>query len=149
MFNSGVEERPHCSVSACREPSIKRLYNGAPHCEHHYQEVIFGDLGEAFHIWHPPNEPSRRFRYLLGRVVDEGWWKVSGDSYLTKARIRDRAFDVSKTERGCTFNIVRHPGAFKNGYVSRRITQKWDADMGGKCVTLISTREFQEGDVDS
>jgi len=44
---------------------------------------------------------------------------------MSKARLQDREFNFQKTDNACTFEITRHPGAFKDNYFGVRIVQKW------------------------
>ena len=146
------------SQSECSQPGCPiefqlgkhvNLYDGKPYCPAHYTDKLNGDLLIAFQSWTPPETPPARFLFLLGRISKEQKWKyIEGDSYLSPARIRDRGFDFSKTDSGCTFKIVRHPDAQKLGYVTTRETQTWRADIFAKTLEFLEVRDFAEGDID-
>jgi len=114
----------------------------------HYKARLEGEFLLKFQEWSFGSQPAHRFLYLLGRVSSEFQWRSIGDSYLTAARIRDRGFDFAKTETGCTFKIVRHPDAQQQGFVSKRVTESWKADIFAKELELIGAREFEGGDVE-
>ena len=141
----------------CSEPGCKvqeavtgqmRLYDGKPYCRPHYEAKLNKNLQHEFRKWDKDSLPPPRFLSLLGRTSDDFKWKNIGDSYLTPARIRDRGFVFVKTDTGCTFKIVRHPNAQKLGYVTKRVTESWEADIFNQQLKLIDTRAFQEGDLD-
>ena len=98
--------------------------------------------------WQSGDKASARFKSILARLVEEEHWLTDGDSYLSKARIRDRGFEFLKTRDGCVFKITRHPGAWKNGYVERRIVQTWEADFATKTIRLLDSRDWKAGDPD-
>lgn len=86
---------------------------------------------------------------MMGRILEEEGWE-SDQSYLSAARIRDRAFNFSKTETGCEFETTRHPGAWNTVGTSKRVVQRWSLDFVEKTMALLGTREFDpERDVDS
>jgi len=126
------------------------LYDGKPYCPWHYARKLNDDLAAAFDSWDPASAPPERFLYLLGRLSDEQLWEnLAKESYLSPARIRNRGFDFVKTDAGCEFKIVRHLNAHKLGYVTARVTETWAADIANKTLTLVGTRDFQKGDIDS
>jgi hypothetical protein len=106
------------------------------------------ELYVNFELWISGDEPPKRFRYLLGRLNDESLWNTLGNSYLSAARIRDRGYGFSKTPTGCTFKITRHLGAFRKGFVSRRIVETWEVDFSAKQFQLLHKRDWQQGDPD-
>ena len=124
------------------------LLDGHQFCSEHYKAKLEADLLQKFQEWSSESKIPHRFLYLLGRVSNEFKWSAIGGSYLTAARIRDRGFDFVKTETGCTFKIVRHLNAHKLGYVTKRVTESWKADIFAKELELVGTRDFQEGDID-
>jgi hypothetical protein len=139
-----------CTAAGCNVEitPATRLYDGKPYCDNHYTENLYRDLASEFNAWQSGQAPPDRFKYLLGRISDEFGWNLEGDSYLSAARIRNRGFNFVKTGNACAFQITRHPGAFKNGYVTTRIVQTWEVDLSEKLLRLVDSRDWVAGDPD-
>lgn len=88
--------------------------------------------------------PSRRLCSLFGRLLEEKWTVRNG--LLSKARIRDRGFDFQKNDTGFTFEITRHPYAFKDAYVSKSIVQMWKVSLKDGIVEQIGERQWTTND---
>ena len=136
-----------CSECRCSVVASK-LYNGQPFCESHYTAKLEEELYLQFELWISGDDPSKRFRYLLGRLSGEGVWSTVGNSYLSAARIRDRGYGFSKTKTGCMFKITRHPEAFRKGVVTRRIVETWEVDFRARRFQLLHARDWQQGNPD-
>lgn len=141
-----VHSRDSCSTLGCRRPPCDRLYKGNSYCLMHYKEQLTDEFKAEFAHWNSGSEPSSRLRNLFGRLTAELWKVESG--LMSAARLRDRGFNFEKTENGCTFEITRHPGAFSDGYVTRRIVQKWKVDADAGVAACVNEREWTEGDPD-
>lgn len=141
-----MTEEKQCNVAKCDRPVQPVLYDGQPYCEGHYLEKLHGDFEAEYRKWPPVVQPLGKMRSLMGRMLDEVW-RVDG-GLLTKARVRDRAFNFKKDGRSFSFEITRHPDAIKNGYVDKRVVQKWKVDITYGRATMVSEREWQSGDFD-
>jgi hypothetical protein len=140
-----------CSSPGCEATSgdvAFQLHDGKPLCPDHYRQKIKCDLMNQFEAWHQGTDPPQRFKYLLGRVSHEEDWPMKGGSYLSRARIRDRGYAFEKTPCGCRFCITRHPGAFKNGYVEKKVVETWSADLQAETLTLSACRNWTDEDPD-
>jgi len=136
-----------CSKDGCDESGSFKLFNGRPLCEKHYDQALDSCLQELYSAWEGDHDPSFKFKQMLGRVSQDQEWECN-ESYLSQARIRDRAFAFQKTVKGCAFKITRHPGAHKYGFVVKRIVQTWEADLTMKKLNLLDERPWKEGDPD-
>lgn len=56
---------------------------------------------------------------------------------LTKARIRDRTYAYEINGNKVGFEILRHPGAFTEGYVKYVVIQKWEFDFDSQTIKEI------------
>jgi hypothetical protein len=140
---------PSCAESGCAIAATPgRTFNFQPYCGEHYFTAMNREFEGEFNKWQSDETPSARFKSLLARLVAEERWLIDGDSYLSKARIRDRGFDFTKSRNGCAFKITRHPGAFRNGYVAKRMVQTWQADFSTKTIHLLDSRDWKTGDPD-
>lgn len=135
-----------CNMTNCGRMAQPMLYAGQPFCEKHYMERLHADFEAEYRRWIPITQPFLKLRSLMGRMLDEVW-RVDG-GLLTKARLRDRAFNFKKDSRTFTFEITRHPGAIKNGYVDKRVVEKWKVDVNYGRAMLVSERDWQPGDFD-
>ena len=97
--------------------------------------MIFGFL-EALH--------KKKLRYLMGRLIEECWEIRNG--LITSSRVRDRGFNFEKIDDGFTFEISRHPGAFRNGYVSKLVVQKWKVNILEGFAEEVTQRNWKDGD---
>jgi hypothetical protein len=146
--NSGTAA-PTCAESGCAiAADLCRTFNFQPYCGQHYFAAMNREFRGEFNKWQSGENPSARFKSLLARLVEEEGWLIEGDSYLSKARIRDRGFDFTKSRNRCVFKITRHPGAFQKGYVEKRIVQTWQADFSTKTIHLLDSRDWKSGDPD-
>ncbi len=141
-----MNELKKCTVVSCDHPVQPSLYDGQPYCGDHYMEKLHGDFEAAYSKWVHVTQPLGKMRSLMGRMLEEVWHVNGG--LLTKARLRDRAFNFLKEGRSFTFDITRHPNAFKNGYVNKRLVQNWKVDVTNGEVVMVSERAWQPGDSD-
>lgn len=118
-----------CAVSGCGRPAMQhRQYEGRRYCPDHYILSLRRDVIRAFNEWRKGEEPPKRFRYLVARLVDdEGWRQVNG--MITGPRIRDRGYEFAKIETGCEFKIIRHLNAWRATRSIREIVQRWRIDI--------------------
>ena len=148
-------EKPTCAKEGftVEGPRGPQCLDGNIYCAQHYGEVIHGQLKATFEQWIPGEEPIYRFKYLLGRLMEEEKWvfevdDLKGDPGLSKAKVNQRAYDFQKSESGCTFKITRHLNGFSSEKVMRRVVQTWRADIVGKRMILLDVRDWNVGDPD-
>ena len=121
-----IDKRNKCSYADdCQNTFSGRLLDGKSYCNKHYNELLETKFRKKYASWECNAQPSSALRTSFGRFANEKW-ELRGSS-LSKARIRDRAFNFQKEDSGFTFEITRHPGAFKNQnpYAVNRVVQKW------------------------
>jgi len=136
-----------CIIAGCQKNAYPQFWEGKSYCFTHYNELMAKEFEEEWNRWENNTLPSSRLRYLFGRYVDENKWEIR-DGLLTAARIRDRAFNFQKEDEEFTFEITRHPDAFKNGYVTKLIVQKWKVSLQNRVVEFIEERNWTENDPD-
>ena len=144
MINQQTCAEPGCEVHV---NAGVRNYKGWAYCEPHYWSALGREMNLEFALWFPGQEAPARFKYLLGRISAEQNWETAGDSYISSARIRDRAYRFTKTEQGCVFEITRHPGAFTHRF-KKPVVQTWEADLPQKQLRLLNTRPWRKSDPD-
>ena len=139
-----------CSKDGCDESGSFKRFKYKPLCEKHYDHALDICLQELYGAWERDHDPSFKFKQMLGRVSSDQRWEYNNDeSYLSYARIRNRAYAFEKTGNGCTFKITRHPGAHSVGYdPEKRIVQTWEADLAMKNLNFLDERAWKEGDPD-
>ena len=141
-----------CSIDDCQKSACGRLWQGKAYCSAHYNEMFTSEFDSEYVCWNSDTKPSHRLRSLFGRFVDEKW--AIRESSLSKARIRDRAFNFQKGDSGFTFEITRHPGAFANPdyYPTNRIVQQWrvswEATVFSGIAECIGERPWTSADPD-
>lgn len=102
----------------------------------------------TYEEWETNSEPSKRFKYLLGRLYDEYSSQV-GEGYLSAARIRDRGFDFMKTDGGCQFFITRHLNAWSSTLKGmKRSVECWDFVLLRREFIKRDSRDWKVGDPD-
>ena len=138
-----------CSVDNCENKEMARsFWDGKAFCTAHYDEMILSELFSQYKDWEADTPPEDRFKYLFGRVYDEDYFENIGEGMLSNARIRDRGFNYTKTEKGCTFEITRHLNAWEGRGKRENIVEKWEADFDKMTFLRVSTRKFKKGDFD-
>ena len=139
-----------CLIDDCQEDA-GQLWKGKSYCATHYDEVMSKDFEKEWSCWGDNMQPSHRFLYLCGRYINECKWKVINGS-ITGARLHDRAYNFLKDDAGFTFEITRHPGAFKDdfnpSYEVRRIVQKWKVSIKDGIAEFIEDRPWTIDDPD-
>lgn len=138
-----------CSIPSCKNTKMSHnFFDGKSYCVDHYDEIILEHFHSAFASWEIDEDAPYRFKYLLGRILDEKYMKVVSESYLTNARVRDRGFNYMKLENGCTFEIVRHLNAWHDDRMTKNIVEKWRVKLDDRTFERISTRDYTQEDQD-
>lgn len=146
FVNKEEIQNDKCVNANCAAPFF-RLFDGKPYCKQHYQERSMADLLSAYDEWQVGAEPSKRFRYMLGRFYDE-FASCRGESYLSPARVRDRGFEFVKTDLGCSFSITRHLNAWSADRPVRFVVELWEANLAKKEFVKVGERDWEQGDPD-
>ena len=118
---------PNCVWKGCTKmaPAGQCFIDGQPHCLKHYKMKLTLRFQASYRHW-KGGEVTKRFLYNWSRYLEEIVYENGPmPGRLSKARLRDRTFDHRKTKDGLTFSIIRHPGAFKYGYVREEVRQDW------------------------
>lgn len=124
------------------------MVDGKAYCFDHSKAILTARLKKAYESWVHGDAPVEDFSKLLGRVAQDFGWNLIDGNCLSYARIRDRAWNFGKTESGCRFEITRHPGAHRDGFVTRKTVQTWDVDLDEETLTLIDERDWVQGNPD-
>ena len=137
-----------CSIADCKEAVYPRYWQGKYYCITHYNELMSNAFEKEWSCWEENMPPSPWLRSFFGRFLEEKWSVRNG--LMSKARIRDRAFNFLKGGTGFTFEITRHPGAFMDWspYGISRIVQKWEVSLKDAIVELIEERPWTTDDPD-
>ena len=102
-----------------------RRIDGIPHCPKHYEMRLTQRFQDSLKNWTGEALPER-FLYNWSRYIDEVVYRdQSMPSMLSKSRLRDRTFNHKKVDDSLSFSIIRHPGAFKRGMVTKEVQQNW------------------------
>ena len=138
-----------CFITDCQKVASGNVWQGKPCCSTHYHELFASDFEREYACWESHMQPSPNLRRLFGRLLEEYRWKwqVIG-APLSQAKVRDRAFNFIKEDTGFTFEITRHPGAFKDMFSTERIVQKWRVTFQDCVFELIEERPWTENDFD-
>lgn len=118
---------PTCVWKDCINivPEGRGFIDGRPHCPGHYDMRITQNFQDSYKSWTSEALPER-FLYNWSRYVAEVVYRgQSIPSMLSRARLRDRTFNHMKKDDGLAFSIIRHPGAFKQGMVTKEVQQNW------------------------
>lgn len=134
-----------CPVPDCNQLCSGIRWDGIMYCPTHYRELFFSTLAQEYEAWGCDSEPSKRFRSLLGRFCEE-FCQLTGDSYLTLARIRDRGFNFQKNSKGCQFSITRHLNAWNDTKAMSRIVEIWAFDFASRVFSLVEKRPWERTD---
>ena len=124
-----------------------RLINGAPYCDVHYRQVLVERLHAAYERWTLKGELDPGDWKVISRTFAE-FHGISGGSYLSLARIRDRAYDRRRIDGGFEFKITRHLNAFTDPGNMKPVVETWQADNASLVLTLVETRDWRPGDPD-
>ncbi len=124
-----------------------RLINGAPYCDAHYRQILVQRLHAAHERWTREDHLSEDDWKVISRTFAELHHTI-GNSFLSRARLRDRAFDIRRVDGGFEFKITRHLNAFVNPAKMKRVIETWRANNSDLGLTLVGTRSWKEGDPD-
>jgi len=103
------------------------------------------ELFSEYEAWPSQSQPEKKFKMLLGRYYEE-YGHLTGESYLSAARVRDRGFDFQKTDNGCTFSITRHLNAFNERKPIQLIVELWEVVLEAAEFKNIGERPWAKGD---
>ena len=145
--------RPHdqdyCSIKSCKNKDLAdQFLNFERYCNEHYAQFIWEVYHKEYESWEYNAAVPYDYKRWLGRLVEENFISTIGSSYLSTARIRDRAFNFIKTETGCTFEITRHLNAWEGTGKPKRIVELWTLNNENKTLELTSSRNFRKKDFD-
>ena len=102
-----IMKRPKCIMRECEKESSISVYD-EPYCSIHFGPAIEEAFLAAYHKWDGKNETAERMINLFSRYAEHRYDRTSWPVYLSKARIRDRTYNIRKIKEGFTFCIVRH-----------------------------------------
>ena len=139
-----------CQIPGCPAPIKERYYKGQSYCAAHYESLIFDELTQEHRQWQLPSQPLERFKYLLGRLGEEGFFKNFKEHRLRKTTVASqRTRNFQKTSDGCTFEVTRHPGAIPNElYFGQAKVQTWQVDIPLREFILLHERDKVAADPD-
>lgn len=107
-----------------------------PYCETHYFLALQKQFFAEYNSWDGTGHPEYTFLYSFSRYYTE-YRNECLPGALSLARIRDRSINFHKNDSGFTFEIERHPGAWRDGYGHVRL-QKFSYDINKNELILIS-----------
>lgn len=126
-----------CNCISCEVAAQHGFFiDGKPYCPEHYLLELQARFLESYRLWDGTESTIGRLKYNFSRYV--GF--VTNENFpnsLSIARIRDRGFNFFKSDSGLTFEIIRHPGAWKKGYGFEKI-QKFEYNIISHEILLIS-----------
>ena len=112
----------NCGIAV---PDGSRLIDGKSYCPDHYERLLTRRFHSVYNEWIEEGLPNDFLNSWSRYVVEVVYHGQALPGMLSKARLRDRTFNHKKGEDGLTFSIIRHPGAFKHGVVTKEIQQNW------------------------
>jgi hypothetical protein len=92
--------------------------------------------------WH---SAIQRVLVILGRFFEERC-VTTGNSYLSKGRIRDRGFAFQKTTAGCEFSITRHLNAWNAPEKMKLLVEVWRVNIKERHFERVGERDWCSGD---
>ncbi len=103
--------RVTCAHEECNATDLfPMLMDGKRYCQKHYFDILEGRFRDSYAQWDGTNETLGRLLYNFSRFYDETRRIYPG--CMSRARIRDRGYNFTKTEFGLSFQIERHYGAW-------------------------------------
>lgn len=148
--DSITSSKSKCQISGCAAPTNSTFYDGKSYCPAHYEWCLFDELTQLHREWQLPSQPPDRFKYLLGRLGKEGFFKNFKENGLRKTTVAgQRTRNFKKTPDGCTFEVTRHPGAIPNEfYCGQAKVQTWQVDIPLREFILLHERDKVAADPD-
>ena len=130
-------------MTAHREPTpvLERRWRGQLLCQKSYREALLGDFYREYSAWDGGALPPVTFRVSLARVIAE-LAELRGESFLSRARVRDRAVNYAKVSPGVRFEITRHLHAFDGRHPMTRLVEIWSFNMEALRYHRESVREW-------
>ena len=104
-------KRPNCSVLNCHTESCRTVFNN-PYCDEHFGPAIKKAFVYEYQKWDGKSENAKLMMKLFSNYAEYKYNRTAWPVYLSKARIRDRSYNIKKIIDGFTFCIVRHLNAW-------------------------------------
>jgi hypothetical protein len=111
-----VFRRPECDWPGCKRESMRSVKSKS-YCSHHFDLAIHKHLLEEYEKLDVNDRNPEHFMNVFGIWAENRYASTGWPVYLSRARMRDRTYNVRKTKDGFTFCIVRHFGAWSQGRI--------------------------------
>ena len=105
--------RPSCCIPNCSKESIRTVFNKS-YCNDHFEPAAKKAFIQEYHKWDGKSENARNMMNLFSIYVEYKYNRSRWPVYLSRARIRDRTYNIRKIKNGLTFCIVRHLNAWSD-----------------------------------
>jgi len=123
---------PGCTVDVAENIRI----NGCLFCGEHNLTILRVRFVDGYTSWKTGDEATEKLLKDFARFVD-ALYKGDIPGALSKYRVHARGKNFMKTEKGLTFDIIRHPGAWTSGG-GTEVKQYYSYDFTEETLTLES-----------
>ena len=113
------------------------IIQGVPYCPSHYFSAFEKHFLEEYKRWDGETKPPEEFLTIFSRYVSLIYGEGAIPGALSRARIRDRAYNIRKTEGGLTFCIVRHLYAWTDYKWTQYVEQFFKFSIDEKKLELL------------
>jgi hypothetical protein len=126
-----------CNWVGCASKSTFIIQDFA-YCPVHYFPAFEKHFFEEYKRWDGETKPPKEFLRIFSRYVSFIYGEGAIPCALSRARIRDRAYNIRKTEGGLTFCIVRHLYAWTDYKWTQEVEQFFKFTVDEKKLELLS-----------
>ncbi len=108
-----MNRRPICCIQNCSKESIRFVFK-KPYCNDHFEPAAEKAFIQEYHKWDGISENARNMMDLFSIYAAHKYNRTRWPVYLSRARIRDRTYNIRKIKDGLTFCIRRHLNAWSD-----------------------------------
>ena len=126
-----------CNWVGCASKSVF-IIQGVPYCPNHYFRAFEKHFLEEYNRWDRRTKPPEEFFKIFSRYVSFIYGEGAIPGALSRARIRDRTYNIRKKEGGLTFCIVRHLYAWTDYKWTQEVEQFFKFTVDETRLELLS-----------
>jgi hypothetical protein len=128
---------PNCCILNCHTESCRTIFNN-PYCDEHFGPAIKKAFVHEYQKWDGKSENTKLMMNLFSIYSEHKYDRTVWPVYLSRARIRDRSYNIKKITDGFTFCIVRYLNAWNDFKWAENVEQIYRFNIVTEGFQLLS-----------
>ena len=131
-----MEQKISCDFEGCLAIAVPAhsIY-GKNYCLQHYDIALERAFLKEYEAW-KGGDPSKKFKNVFARFVDS-IYKGQMQESLSKGRLEDRTFNLTKTKDGLRFSIIRHLNAWSRVEPMKEAQERYTFSINKRELKLL------------